>query len=85
MLYHLCYEYLYRRLELFSALRLFRYISFRAAFAAVTAFLVGVLAGPTIIRWLKARRITERTEKTDSPVIAQLHGGNEDPGHRADQ
>lgn len=75
MLYHLCYEYLYRHLELFSALRLFRYISFRAAFAAVTAFLVGVLAGPTIIRWLKARRITERTEKTDSPLIAQLHGG----------
>jgi len=73
VLYHLCYQYLYRRLGMVSAFRLFRYISFRAAFAAVTAFLVGVIVGPPIIRWLRRQRITERTEKTDSPVIARLH------------
>lgn len=73
MFYHLFYQYLFRHLGVFSALRLFRYISFRAAFAAVTAFLIGVVAGPAIIRWLRARRITERTDKTDSPTIAQLH------------
>lgn len=73
VLYHLCYQYLFRHLGVFSALRLFRYISFRAAFAAVTAFLVGLMAGPAIIRWLRSRRITERTDKTDSPVIARLH------------
>ncbi len=73
MLYLLCYQWLFREYEFFSVFRLFRYISFRVAGATVTAFLIGVVAGPAIIRWLSRLKITERTEKTDSPVIAELH------------
>ena len=75
MLYHRCYRLIFERWGLISAFRVFRYISFRMVAAAMTAFLVGMVAGPFLIRWLKARRITERTDKTDSPVIARLHSG----------
>src|ERR1041384_3388521 len=37
----------------FSALRLFRYITFRAAGAAVTALLLSWWLGPRVIAWLK--------------------------------
>jgi len=32
----------------------FRYITFRAAMASLTAFLISLIVGPVIIRWLKA-------------------------------
>jgi phospho-N-acetylmuramoyl-pentapeptide-transferase len=40
-----------------SGFRLFQYITFRAAFAAVLAFLVAVVVGPGIVRALRARKI----------------------------
>src|SRR2546422_9068555 len=36
-----------------SPLRVFRYITFRSAGAAVTALLLSLWLGPTVIRWLK--------------------------------
>ena len=36
-----------------SPLRLFRYITFRSAGAAVTAFLLSLWLGPRVIHWLK--------------------------------
>ncbi len=39
--------------EFLSALRVFRYISFRTAGAAVTALLLSLWLGPKVIRWLK--------------------------------
>jgi phospho-N-acetylmuramoyl-pentapeptide-transferase len=36
-----------------SGLRLFRYITFRSAAAAVTALMLGLLFGPRVIEWLK--------------------------------
>jgi phospho-N-acetylmuramoyl-pentapeptide-transferase len=36
-----------------SGLRLFRYITFRSAAAAVTALMLGLLFGPRVIDWLK--------------------------------
>ena len=41
----------------FGPLRLFNYISFRAAGAAVTALLVAFVLGPMIIRWLERMQI----------------------------
>ncbi len=37
----------------FSALNVFRYLTFRSAYAAVTALLCFFLLGPIVIRWLK--------------------------------
>lgn len=47
------YEFLYPLRDLFSPLNVIRYISFRAAGAAVTALLVSFVLGPMIISRLK--------------------------------
>ncbi len=53
MLYHL-----FLPLErAFPGFRLFQYVSFRAAFAAILAFLVATIVGPGIVDSLRARKI----------------------------
>ena len=54
------YEIFFPLIEKFTAFNLIRYISFRAVFAAVTAFLVCVVIGPGIIRLLTAHKLKER-------------------------
>ena len=51
------YEFLYPLREYFSPFRVFTYISFRAAGAAVTALLVAFLIGPAIIRRLQRLQV----------------------------
>lgn len=58
--------------EWFSAFNLFRYISFRAALAALTAFLFTLYVGPKIIAWLKSKQFQERPDKTDSPELKKI-------------
>jgi phospho-N-acetylmuramoyl-pentapeptide-transferase len=53
------YHFLYPLREYWGALRLFNYITFRAAGAAVTALVVAFIVGPIIIRWLKTRRMRQ--------------------------
>ena len=53
--------------------RLFGYISFRAAGAAVTAFLLAIVLGPRVIRWLSGLGIGERIDGTGSQKLEQLH------------
>ena len=65
----LCEEEL-RALGLYDSFEVARHITFRAALAALTAFLTWVFLGPRAIAWLRARfrdRISER-----SPEIAAL-------------
>jgi phospho-N-acetylmuramoyl-pentapeptide-transferase len=57
----------------FTPLNVFQYGVFRAAMAAITAFLVSVLFGRWFIGYLRGRRALERTEKGDSPRLAQIH------------
>jgi phospho-N-acetylmuramoyl-pentapeptide-transferase len=52
---------------------LFTFISFRAAGAAVTAFLFAVLLGPRVIAWLSAVGVGERIDGTGSQRLEQLH------------
>jgi len=54
-----------------GAFNLVRYISFRAIFAAITAFFVCVVIGPGIIRALRARKMKERV-KSASPELDEL-------------
>lgn len=60
---------------LFSAdlCRLFGYISFRAAGAAVTAFLLAIVLGPAVIRWLGNLGIGERIDGTGSKQLEAMH------------
>jgi len=53
MFYHLFYPLR----EYFSAFNLFRYITFRSAYAVVTALVISMIVGPMIISWLKNRQI----------------------------
>jgi phospho-N-acetylmuramoyl-pentapeptide-transferase len=50
-----------------SAFNVFRYITFRAAYAGVTALLVSFLLGPPLVRWLRQFKIRQ-TIRQDGPV-----------------
>jgi len=43
--------------EMFSAFNVFRYVTFRTAYAALTALLISLLAAPRLIRMLQQRQI----------------------------
>ncbi|MDX1384293.1 MAG: phospho-N-acetylmuramoyl-pentapeptide-transferase, partial [Thermoanaerobaculia bacterium] len=54
-------------------LNVFRYITFRAAYAAVTALLIAFVFGPAVIRWLRHFRIGQQVRE-DGP---QTHLGKQ--------
>lgn len=56
MLYHL----LYPLTSSISFFNIFRYITFRTAFATITALLISLVFGPMIIRRLKQKKIAEK-------------------------
>ena len=60
MFYHL----LYPLHEFFFGFNVFKYISFRAVGAAITALIISFLIGPMIIRTLQSRQIGEVIRKT---------------------
>ena len=69
MLYHL----LYPLRDFFFGFNIFRYITFRAAMSAFTAFTISLLFYPLLIRKLKAIRIGENIRKEDSADLYNLH------------
>ena len=69
MLYHL----LYPLRDFISVFNLFRYITFRAAMAALTAFILSLIFGPPLIKKLKALKIGEKINKADSLKLDDLH------------
>ena len=56
------YEWIYPLHELpgLSALNVFRYITFRSAYAAITALLVCFVLGPPMIEWLRRVRLGQK-------------------------
>jgi phospho-N-acetylmuramoyl-pentapeptide-transferase len=69
MLYHL----LYPLRDFISVFNLFRYITFRAAMAALTAFVLSLIFGPLLINKLKALKVGEKINKADSQKLDDLH------------
>ncbi len=53
----------------FEGFNIFRYITFRAGMATVTAFLLCVVLGPVFIRILQGRRIREIAKRQDAPSL----------------
>lgn len=51
----------------------FRYVTFRAALGAITAFLFSIIAGKYIIAYLRSKNIKENAEKKDSVKLAEMH------------
>jgi phospho-N-acetylmuramoyl-pentapeptide-transferase len=77
MLYHL----LYPLHEYFSAFNVFRYITFRAAYAMVTALLISFILGPILIRMLQKLQVHQpireegpqtHRSKTGTPTMGGL-------------
>jgi phospho-N-acetylmuramoyl-pentapeptide-transferase len=56
-----------------SALAVFKSVSFRAAFASVTAFVICVVIGPRFINFLKSRKVEENVHKKDSEFLIEKH------------
>ena len=74
MLYHL----LYPLHDIISFFNIFRYITFRAAMATITAFLISVILGPIIIKFLTRLKIGENIRKEDSAKLYELHSRKQD-------
>ncbi|MBI3677617.1 MAG: phospho-N-acetylmuramoyl-pentapeptide-transferase [Proteobacteria bacterium] len=53
--------------EHFSALNVFRYITFRTGGAIMTALLIAFVIGPRLIRWLKVKQGKGQPIRTDGP------------------
>ena len=70
MLYH----FLYPLQEYFGALRVFQYITFRAAGAAATALLLAFVVAPPIIRMLRSRKVGQII-RADGPTSHQSKVG----------
>ncbi len=69
MFYHL----LYPLKEFWFGFNVFKYITFRAAAAAITAFLLSVIIGPYIIRKLKEFKIGQTVYREDAPDLYKHH------------
>lgn len=72
------YNLLFPLHELISVFNIFRYITFRAAMAALTSFLISLLLGPFVIRKLKSLKVGEKINKGDSSALDTLHHSKKD-------
>jgi phospho-N-acetylmuramoyl-pentapeptide-transferase len=75
------YELLVPLSRYFTPFNVFRYITFRAAGAAVTALIIAFVVGPAIIRWLKKRQMIQAVregtpeshqKKADTPSMGGI-------------
>jgi len=69
MLYHL----LYPLRDFFSGFNIFRYITFRAAAASITAFMISLIVGPLVIKLLARFNIGETIRREHVEGIYSMH------------
>jgi phospho-N-acetylmuramoyl-pentapeptide-transferase len=69
--------YLHLLTDLFTPLRVFRYITVRAVCGAGTAFLLMLVLMPPFIRWLRTLKIRQYERRKDAPSLDALHSGKE--------
>lgn len=68
------YKFLYPLVKYFSGFNIFRYITFRAAYAAITALLISFLFGPLLIKWLKKLKVGQEIRE-DGPQTHLVKSG----------
>ena len=73
MLYHL----LYGLKDFWFGFNVFRYISFRAVLAAVTAFIITLFLAPILTKILRRFNIKEKTYRKDAPTLYKFHESKE--------
>jgi len=72
MLYHLLVPL--SDIDALSFFNVFRYITFRSAYAAVTSLLLSFLLGPAVVRWLRHLQVVQRVRK-DGPQTHMVKEG----------
>jgi phospho-N-acetylmuramoyl-pentapeptide-transferase len=80
MLYHLLtwlHQHILDVYEMDTPLRVFKYLSFRAALAAVTAMALSIVLGPWLIRKLYALKIGQPIRRDECPPLHALHRNKE--------
>ncbi|MBO7048381.1 MAG: phospho-N-acetylmuramoyl-pentapeptide-transferase [Spirochaetia bacterium] len=60
--------------ELASQINIFKYITFRASYAAVTALILSLLFGPWFIRWLRRKKLGQEV-RDDGPQTHLIKEG----------
>lgn len=71
------YNLLFPLHSVISVFNIFRYITFRAAMACLTAFVISLVFGPPIIRMLARMKIGENIRKEESVKLYELHSGKQ--------
>lgn len=73
MLYWLLYEYIFRHFGV-GPFRIFRYLTFRTAFASLTALFMGMIVGPWVVRRLREFQIGQYIRE-EGPKAHQKKAG----------
>jgi phospho-N-acetylmuramoyl-pentapeptide-transferase len=73
-------KFLYPLVDRFSFMNIFRYITFRAAYAAITALLIAFILGPWVIRKLRALKAGGNSVRADTPKTHQAKAGTPSMG-----
>jgi len=68
------YHIFYPLKDFWFGFNIFKYITFRAAFAAISAFVICVALGPAVIRLLSRLNIKEEATRPDAPALREFHG-----------
>ncbi len=71
------YHFLYPLRDVFFGFNVFRYITFRAAMAGVTAFLVCVWAGPATLRFLSRLDLKQTIRREGFSKLYRAHRGKD--------
>ena len=79
MFYYIFFKLLYTRLEgsesyLVKALNVFQYLTFRTAYATITALLISLLFGGRVIRWLRRMNVGQQVREEGPEAHLQKQG-----------
>jgi len=66
------FYYLHHLTEWFSPLRIFQYITLRAFLGAATAFLIVLVLGPVVLRWLRKLNFGEQSREMDVEQLKEF-------------
>lgn len=71
------YYFLYPLRDLWFGFNVFKYITFRASMAAVTAFVICLIFGPAMIKWLRWVKAGQYVRKEHVDGLADYHNKKE--------
>ncbi len=71
------YHFLYPLRDIFFGFNVFKYITFRAGMAAITAFVVSLMIGPLVIRFLHNLDLKQTIERVGFSKLYAAHEGKD--------